>query len=289
MAESLRVNDQQISFFPRAAEHDIVPGPGGHVVVFKSRSKTDRVISFLETSNGGPFRLMQMGDRICKLMGLLQFGQGFSDVSNVFSKAWAATVLPHLPFALRDAKNALQSLGTPVKDSEAIRRRNIKVVQDVSTAAAACGYTLALFSCIKSVANVLPPVMKVAEYLTLAGDLCDLQQNTAELSKAHALRKQVSVLKTAPELQQHFVDVERVCVLKTMKSVCAVSGFILGTGLAVTGLASAPAWMIAATTLSLVGTALAFGTGVYEEGMRYERTKFFSDKHVQRLPMPAVA
>ncbi len=280
--KALEVNGQSVSLLPRTAEHGILPGLGGYVVVPKSRTTADRVISFLETSNGGPFRLMQIGERFCKLMGLLGFGQGFTNASGMFFKAWTATILPHLPFALKDAKGAIQSLGVPEKSSEATERKYVKSVQDITTAVAACGYTAALF--FSPAQAVGSAALSIAGNATAVSDVCDLQQNVADFSKARELNRQVSLLKNvAPEVQQHFVDTERVLMLKTMKAVCAVSGFVLGTGLAVMGLTSAPAWMIVATSVSLLGSLIAFGAGVYEEGMRYERTKFFSDKHIQPI------
>jgi hypothetical protein len=132
-------------------------------------------------------------------------------------------------------------------------------------------------------------VIRASDRFTFVADICDLQQNVMDLGKAYSLKNRVSQLKVAPEIYQHFLDTERVCLLKTMKAACSVAGFVLGTGLVVTGLAASPTWMLGAAALSLTGTLLAFGAGLYEEGMRFEKIKFFSEKHVQVLPSnPAI-
>ncbi len=282
MSNSLQLDNRSVSLFPRTAEHSIVPGLGGCVQVYKPRSVRDRLISFFETANGGPFRFMQMGDRFCTLFRLLGLGNGFGDAAKVFNKAWTATILPHLPFALKDAKEAIESLGTPAKTAEAQQRKYVSTVQDVATAVAACGYSAALF--VPQAA--LAPILSVAGHASTVSDVCELKQITEELSQARALNRQVSVLNNvSEEVKQHFADTEKVLMLKTAKAVCAVGGFVLGVALVATGLATSHIWMVAAATVSLAGSVFAFASGVYEEGMRYERTKFFSEKHIQPLAL----
>ena len=73
------------------------------------------------------------------------------------------------------------------------------------------------------------------------------------------------------------------------RAVCAIAGSILGLGFVAAGAGAILGFAIAAASISLGATIFAICASLKEEGMKYERIKYFDEKHVQRLPAQVTA
>lgn len=285
MPQTLQVNNRIFTAIPREAEHEIVPGLGGNIVVPKPRSGWERTNAFLDSAYGGPFRTMQLLDKTFRLMAACGLGRAFSDLSKALGGAWNATVVPHLPTMLLDAKKSVQALSTPSRDNEASFRKYLKAAHDVGTAIAGTGYSALVFLApIRELAKYVSPVLHISNLANNFTDLCDVPEVAGNLSKIHALRQEVSNLTDVdPEWQQLIVDSEFVSMLKVGKVATAVAGLALGLGVVAAGLTTSAPLTIAGLTLSAASAAFAWSAGRYEEGMLHKPINFFNSKHVQHL------
>lgn len=280
------IDQKSIYLHKNTKEHKLVEvGNGDYRLEYKPRSLYQRVTDFVETAFGGPFRLGQLGDRIFKLIHMVRPNEGLKNVSTVFNKGWTVTIIPRLFGASKDAKNAIVDATKPSTDADAARRKYMKVVHDVADAGAAWGYSSSLIlGCFQKTANASLSVLKAADAITFVGDVTDLEMHAEDFSKARALAAKAEQINARDEVKATIKDTEKFHLLKTLKAVCSVAGFILGFAIALSGAGAVLGLAIAAASISLGATVFAIGASLHEEGMKHERIKFFDEKHVQRLP-----
>ena len=285
------IDQKAIRLQSNMKEHKFVEGPGGEYrLEDKKRSRFDRVVSLTETSYFGNFRFGQLGDRIFKLLNIIHPNEGLKNVSTMFNKAWTVTIIPRLFGVTKEAKEAVIAAGKPAADFEAARRKHMKAVHGVADATSAWGYASSLFlACFKKTASACLTVFRVADTVTFVGDVSDLQMQGEDLSKSRALAARAKQLNVKSEVLQTIQDTKNYHWLKTGKAVCSVAGFILGLGLIATGAGALLGFAIAAASISLGATLLAMSASLKEEGMKYERIKYFDEKHVKRLPAQVTA
>jgi len=272
----IAIGNQQIFLHKRDVEHT----SSGE---YAPRNMATKIISFLETGEG-IFRSTQLGDRLFSFLHAVRPDPAFAGAAKLFNKCWTFTVIPHLPFVFREAKNAVVGASIPNDNPAVVQRNYLKAIREVATATALSGYAFITFSDLcKTTSGATLPVLQVAKAVNLVADASELHEQVGDLSKASSLVKRAKELNVAKELQENLVETKRFHALKTLKSVCAVGGFVLGLGLAAAGVAMLPASVAVLAGISLIGTIVACGSALYENGMRYQRVKFFDEKHVQPI------
>lgn len=255
---------------------------------YKPKSSGELVLSFLDTANGGPFRFLQLCDKVCKLLSL---GTGqekfFKDAGEICRNGWSATIIPRVPGAFVSAKDAIVSLlNTTSAIPGALIRRCITALQESATFVSALGYATSPFLRLTERTSQLgKSVFRAAEVSTFVADTCDLVKNCEDVTKTKALAKKAEKLDhVSSELKSALTDTYKLHMLKTAKGICSISSFILGLGLTATGLAVVPGCAIMAATISLVGTLFATSASLHEDGMKYKRIQLLNDKHVLLVP-----
>lgn len=258
------------------------------------RTPLKRTIDLTDTAAFGPFRMGQFGDRFFKLLNTIRPNENFSNLSTMFNKMWTVTIIPRLLGVTKGAKDAVDAVKNlkPGDDRETTRRRYITAVNDVTDAASAWGYASSLIlACFKKTAELSLPVLKAADTITFVHDVADLQINAQDFNRAR-----VAIIKAdriegggteLKEVRNNLVETQRFHMLKIFKAVCSVAGFIFSIVLAAMGQVI-PAAITAAASISLFSTIFAMGASIQEESMKYQRIKFFDDRHVQRQPQVAV-
>jgi hypothetical protein len=258
---------------------------------YKPKSTGSTALAFLDTASGGPFRFLQLCDKVCKLLSLgTSQGKFFKEAGEICNKGWSATIIPRVPGAFVSAKDAVVSLfNTTSAIPGAFFRRCITALQESATFVSALGYaTFPFLQLTEKTSQLGKSVLHAAEVSTFVADTCDLVKNCADVTKTRTLAMKAQKLdQVSSELRLALTDTYKLNMLKTAKSICSISGFVLGLGLAVTGLAVVPGCAIMAATISLVGTLFATGASLHEEGMKYKRIQLLNDKHVLLVPEQA--
>lgn len=257
----------------------------------KSRSTWKLVLEFLGTANGA-FRSVQMADKGCKLMARLggTTGQVFSDLGKVLTPAWAGTILPYLPFALNEAKEAVKSAPTPTKDSFEMLRKVVDITSKTAVACAATAHASRfLLSAFKTagVAKCLGPIGMVADGAELVSSACELQKTTSEYRALRSLRQKVK--ETEPDgVKAHVASSTRLCELKVAKVVTGVLSTLFGfSGLALlvagAGLPATIPFGLISAVLSIASVAFTCKICVEESRMKYKPIDPW--KHVSSVPV----
>lgn len=250
---------------------------------YKPRTTYNKIIAFSDSALG-PFRGGQLGERVFKLLNLISPNESFKNIATMFNKGWTVTIFPRLLGASKDAVEAIKSTSKPASDREAVVRKYVRIVHDVADAGASWGYAVSMIlGCFKKLGSASLGVLKAADTVTFVGDITDLTMQAQDLSKARTLASRARQLNADQEVQGAIGDSLRYYLLKTLKAVCSVAGFVLGTTMAITGCGTLLGFAIAGASISLGATCLAVGAGLHEEGMKYDRIKFFDEKHVQVL------
>jgi hypothetical protein len=222
----------------------------------------ERIADVMDTANGGPFRLAQLGDRFFKLLNLITPNEGFKNLSTMFNKAWTVTIIPRLFSVTQEAKKAVKHLDT--------RRQNVGAVSKVTDAAAAWGYASALvLGCFKKV-SASASAFKAAEMVTFVHDVTEGQIHAEEWNNARlAARAADAGVGDVAQFHDQMVCTQRYCAMKTAKAICSIAGFVLGLSLAASGLIL-PGMAIVAASISLAGTILAMSAEIYKASMPFD-------------------
>ncbi len=280
----LIVDNKAIYLHPSMKEHkNVEVKPGEYRLVHSPRSGFSRLCDFFDSANGGPFRLGQLGDRIFKLLNIVHPNENTKNLSTMFNKMWTVTIIPRLFSVNAEAVKSVKGLDKPTADSEAARRKYMKAIHDVTDAGSAWGYSAScVLGCFKKTAETSMTVLKAADTVTFVHDLSDLQMNAEDWNKSRVLAGKAQQLNANDAVQETIADTRSYHMFKALKAVCSVAGFILGLSMTALG-APILGLAIVAATISLASTVFAMSASLKEEGMKYEKIKFFNQKHVQHL------
>ena len=253
--------------------------------VYKPQTTSKKIDDYLDKSSGS-YRFLQLCDKVCKVLSFGTFGtQIFKDASEIFGKGASVLIYPRVLPAFNSAVDATYSLFKTSSLPGALRRKCVTAVQDVSSFVSTVGYAAApLLKLSAKTASLASPVLNVAEKTTLVSDICDFQKNSEDALKARSLAKRAQKLDVSSELKQALAETQKFHMLKVAKAMCSLLGVALGLSLTISGVAILPGCALLAATVSLAGTSLASIADLYESGMKYEKVKFFNDKHVQIVP-----
>ena len=290
MATALRnpdlvVDQKAIFLHPNLKEHKPVEiAPGQYQLAYKARSLYDKVTAFTATAFGGPFRLGQLGDRVFKMLNVISPNSSFKSLSSMFQKGWTVTIIPRLFGVNKEAKESVEEALAPHANREVAIRRYAEAVHGVTDAASAWCYSSSLIlGCIKQTADAWLTALRVGDAITFVCDVTEVGIQGQDLAKAHSLGVRAKQINANPEVLKTVEQTEKFHFLKVLKAICSVAGFILGTAMALTGTGTLLGLAIAAASISLASTIFSVGAGLHEEGMKYERIKFFNEKSVQPL------
>lgn len=264
---------------------------GEYQLVYKPSSFGGLCQNRLATAEGGPYRALQLADKVCGLLSFVGFESQFKAAGKIFNGGWTMTVIPHLPSAFQFAKSAVSNLMTREATDLLpgfFRRKCVSAIQEVSTFVSSAGYaSLPFLSLSEKTQSLGSSVLKTAEIATIATDVCDLQKSAEDLSKARFIEKRAEVLSVSPELVNALKATTKLHLLRTAKAACSVSGFVLGTGLAAAGVSKLRGSLALMSVVSVVGTLISTGAGIYKEGMKYKPVDFFDSKQVQYIAKSA--
>ncbi|HSX12973.1 MAG TPA: hypothetical protein VLE96_00920 [Chlamydiales bacterium] len=261
-----------------------------------SKSNSALISNYLESAEGGPFRFNQLCDKICALIVSLDVNHSeyFKNAAGILRSGWSMTILPGLPGFFARAYGAISELAkATVAIPGAFGRKVLNAIQETATCVSAVAYASAPFvSIAKDSETVSKKILKGAGVATIVADTCDLVKNGQDAFSARTLANRVEKLPgVSPEFKEAVSTTQTFHILKVMKSVCSVSSFICGLSFLSACFSGVPARAVIAATVSLAGTMLSIGSSLYEKGMKYERIKFYSEKHVQQIvrqPEPQV-
>lgn len=290
MTQALLINPRTISLQPNKSQWSAKPdGAGGYKLEYKPTSFSEQCRARLDTAEGGPFRFLQLGDRICKFATAIGLGRFVGNASDVFLKGWTATIIPRLPGAFDSAKKAVADLKTTSTIPGYFGRKCVGAIHEVSGFVAAVGYAASSFMFLSSkTANTGAQVLRAADSATFVGDICDTKENMEDAVKARSLANRAVALNAGADVVKTLQETAKYHLLKTMKAICSVAGYVLGLGLAAFGVATLPACVVLASSISLLSTIFAASAGLYKEGMQYKPVDFYDSKQVQYVAADAL-
>lgn len=256
---------------------------------YKPKSTSAIVLAFLDTTNGA-FRSLQILDKTFSLLGRVTQVPAFQETAKICGH-WTVLGITRVPGALKDTKDALVAL---FRASSAIPgaffRRCLTALQESAGLISSLGYVATPFLQItEKTAGVGKSVLRAAEVSTFVADTCDLVKNSGDAVRTGALAKRVQKMDVSSDLKEALSATHRLHMIKTMKAICSVSCFVLGLGLAATGLAVLPGVAMTIPVISLAGTLFATKASLHEDGMKYKRVQLLNDRHVQFIPVVSVA
>lgn len=279
MAQVYQVENKNISLHPNPLQWEGVE--------YKPKSAGAVVLAFLDTANGA-FRSLQILDKSLSLLGrVTSQGDVFREAGKICSH-WTVFGIPHVPGAIVSAKDALVALFSASSALPgAFFRRCITALQESAALVSTLGYVATPFLQIaEKTSQMGKSVLRVAELSTFVADTCDLVKNSEDMLRVGSLAKRVQKKdEVSSELKDALAATHRLHVIKTRKATCSVASFVLGLGLASTGLAVLPGCILMTATISLVGTLLATQASLHEDGMKYKKVQLLNDKHVQLVPL----
>ena len=251
---------------------------------YKPKSFSDVFFAFLDTSNGGMFRLPQLCEKICKVVNLVQpENETVKSAGEMFKQGWSFFSMSRVPSTL---KSTAETFGGLLKSTNSVpgafRRKVVSAIQEgagcFSTLACAFGPFLKLS---EKTANFAKSAFKVADYTTVVADSCDYFKSTedAKLAKRYIdMTEQVSGVSS--DLKDALKGTHRLHMIKTAKAVCSLAGFALGLSI-FSGVSALPAFAVLTASLSLLGTILSTAANLHKDSMKYKDVQFFNEKQVQ--------
>jgi len=277
VTSAIIIGNEQIFFHKRDVEYS-------HMGDYAPRSLGAKAIAFLE-SGEGVFRSTQFGDCFFSFLYTVHPDPVLAESAKLFNRCWTFIAIPQLFSCLRDGKNAIQRAGESGGSPEVVRRKYLKIVQDLTTSVAMTGYVFATFSPLcKKISEATSSIFYVADAVNFVADLTDLFEHIEDFSKASSFAQRAKKMHVANDLLQNLNETKRFHAIRVLKAICTVVGFVLSFGLgAVVGASAGPGSMVLLAGISLLGSMTACGGVLYEEGMRYQRIKFFEDRYIQRV------
>ncbi len=252
---------------------------------YKPRSFGSILLGYLDTANGGPFRTLQIGGKLCSLLSLISSnGNFYKEAGKICTGGWTATIIPRVPGAFVEAKKAIASVfSAPSQLPGSFVRKCVTAVQESATFIAAAGYATAPFLVLSQKTSKLGnSVFKAAETSSFVGDSCEMVKSGGDMMKTRAMLLAAKATDgVSSELTSMLADSEKLYFMKTMKAVCSVASFVLGLAFAATGLGVLPGCAIMAASISLASSLFGAGANLQAEGMKYKSIQFYDDRHVQ--------
>lgn len=288
-ANPTQIDQRTFSLRPNTSQWSSQPdGNGGFKLTYKPKSVSDNFLARLDAADGGPFRFLQTLERVCESLSLAGLGNQFSSAAKIFNSGWTATIYPRLPGAFQSAKEAVGELTAKSSTPGFFCRKCVNALHETMTFFSSVGYAAApLLFLSEKTSQAGSSALRGSKVMTLVGDVCELEKSGEDAIRAHSLASRAKQLNVSSDLINTLKQTETLHVLKTMKAICSVAGFVLGLGLAAAGVATLPAFVILASSISLVGTFLATGASLYKEGMQYKPVDFFDAKQVQYIAKTA--
>lgn len=246
----------------------------------RPQSIADLVSDYLDTAEGGPFRFNQLCDKACALIATLNVSNAeyFKDASRTLRAGWSMTILPSLPgFFCRTFGSITALVGKPSAIPGSLVRKCITAVQELASLCSSVAYSVLPFV---PKENSTEKLVQGAVVTTLISDSCDLIKNGQDAWTAHAIITKAEAT-TSSDFKEAVTATRNFHLIKVVKSVCSVSSFVFGLDAVSAYFTKVPGRKIISAAASLVGTILSISASLYEKEMKFERVKFFSDKHVQ--------
>ena len=189
---------------------------------YKPSSTGNIALKFLDSAAGGPFRFLQICDKVCKLLNMGTGQPFFKDAGEICSKGWSATIIPRVPGAFFSAKDAVVSLlNTTSAIPGAVIRKCITAIQESATFVSALGYATSPFLRLSEKTSQLgKSVFRAAEVSTFVADTCDLVKNYEDVTKTRSLAIKAEKLNVSAELKGALADTYKLHMLKTVKARC---------------------------------------------------------------------
>lgn len=251
---------------------------------YKPKSFTDIFLAFLDTSNGGMFRLPQLCEKICKVVTLVRpENEVAKNAGEMFKQGWSFFSMSRVPATI---KSTAEAFGGVLKSTSSIpgsfRRKVISAVQEgagcVSTLTYAFGPFLKLS---EKTAGFAKSAFKVADYTTVVADSCDFLKSTedARLAKRY-MNMSEQINGVSSDLKEALSGTRKLHMFKTAKAVCSLAGFVLGLSMFAT-VSALPAFAVMTASLSLLGTILSTASNLHKDSMKYKDIQFFNEKHIQ--------
>lgn len=252
----------------------------------KLKTVGEFLVDFPQTLNGG-FRLLQLMERVCKVVMLVLREMGdklavfFEDLAGKLGLAWAVLTLPRLPKVTQDAQKAIVDWSKPPQGPIVDPLRDkLQKVHDIADATAAWGYAAALVS-------NNPTVKTAADVPNLVGDVTDLSMAAQDWNKAKEYLKYVDPTKTGG-VHERFQNTMKYALIKLIKAVCSVASGVLGLMVLVFGGPVLPA--AALLGLSLTSTIAAISAQAFKETVStYELVDFYKVRNPEVLVAGAPA
>jgi hypothetical protein len=245
------------------------------------------VLAYLDTANGGPFRSLQIGGKLCSLLSLISGnGQVYKEAAKLFAGGWTMTIVPRVPAAYVEAKNAVASVFDSTSTLPgAFVRKCINAVQESAGFVATVGYASSPFLKLsEKTSQVGNSLFRAAEMTTFVGDSCEMVKSFNDTMKT---RTMILLAKAADGVSTEFTsmlaDSHKLYMMKTMKAVCSVASFVLGLAFAATGLGVVPGCAIMAASISLTSSLLGAGANLHADSMKYKSIQFYDERHVQPI------
>ncbi len=250
---------------------------------YKPKSFTDVFMAFLDTANGGAFRVPQLCEKVCKIVMLIRpESENVAKAGEMFKQGGSFFSMSRVPATIKSTTEAFTSL---VKNrsqiSGAFKRKVITVIQESAGCVATLTYAFGPFiKLTEKGAEFAKKAFKVSDYATLVSDSCDYLKSTedAKIARRYLIQAE-SLQDSSSDLKEALKGTQKLHMIKTMKAVCSLVGFVLGLAMFST-VASLPAFAITAASVSLLGTVLSTAANLHKDSMKYKDVQFFNDKHI---------
>lgn len=259
---------------------------GKQYTIFANENRPQSIPSlvseYLQTAEGGPFRFIQFCDKACGLLATLNFANSeyLKDASKTLRAGWSITILPSLPGFFGRAFSSLSALvGKTSAIPVAGIRKTLTAIQDSASLCSALAFSVLPFIP-KEIAT--EKLLQGAGITAIIADSCDLVKNGQDAWEAQEVVTK-SEETVSPEFKEAITATRNFHMIKAMKSVCSISSFVFGISAISACFSKVPGQKIIAAATSLMGTIFSIGASLYESNMKFERVKFFSEKHVQYI------
>lgn len=270
------------------------PNPKEHkanaqgVVEHKPRSLWAKIGDYQEKGYGGVFRTGQFLERITKVMNHFLQSEGLKNLASTFSRVWTGAVIARVPEVVDAARAAYADLGTDSPDRTYTVVKAMVFIDKGTDAVSTFGYlsSMILF-CFKSATEWAKSIVKTADTITFVGDVNQSALNGLYFNKCRVAAIKVEEMNVADDVKANFKESTNIYLLKALKAVCSVAGYVLGLAVASFGLvASTPGIVLMGLCLSLASNLLAMSADFYSAGMKYQPIKPFDTRTVQIIQQP---
>jgi len=249
-------------------------------IALQSKSSKE---AYLETALGA-FRSLQFCDKLFSFMSLSGYAKDFlTESARVCNRGWAALSIPRVPGAFGFMREEFAALSQMSAIPGSTIRKYVNLVQATSSFAAVTCYASAPFISAAGKTMECSKILRFGGIASCVADTYDFQKNIFDLRTAHNLTVEARKVGANPELLTALTQTRTLNALKTVKSINALAGFVLGGGISRLGAIMFPGAGVVLAAMSLAGSVLAISASVYEDRMQNSRVNFFSDKHVQHL------